>query len=516
MQPNAALASLPAPWPAAARRAGRSQARVAAALTAASALLYAAGFPPLAQPWAPWLALAPLLIACATVTPARAALLGLGWAALFGAVVAGFLPGMLASYFAIPAPFAWLAAAALIGAHGLPFAGYAAWVAWLARRGAATPLRLAGGWLAVELLRGSTPGGGWALAAYSQLAWPPVVQIADLAGPYGIGALIAAVNACLAAAVVPALRGRRPLASGALVLAAALATLAYGHWRLGQDHADGAAVPVAVVQGGATPRQPGLRAARLARYATLTGAGARAHGGVVVWPEYATEAYLDEASPTRDAVMQVAAAAGADLVLGGPHFDRAPQAAGAPALVYHNSAYLVRDGRIAARYDKRRLVPVAERAYHPGTGDAVLPLRGLRAGALLCVEAMHPELARAAVAAGAEALLVLSNDAWFGQPAAMRHQFDIAALRAVETRRHLIRAAATGVSGIVDAHGRTRAASAVDAWQVLNAAVPPGRARTVYQRCGDAFAWLAVAAVAVATWRARRVPRPTKSPRRSS
>jgi apolipoprotein N-acyltransferase len=492
----------------------------AAGLTVLSALVYAAGFPPLSWPLAPWLALVPLLIACAALPPAQAALLGLGWAATAATAVAWFLPGMLSAYFGLGTAASWLATVTVVGGlHGLYLGAYTAWVAWLVRRKAANPILLAGGWMAAELAR--VHGGlssPWALSAYSQVGWTPIIQIADLAGPFGLGLLIAAVNAVIAAALVPALRGRRPRLSAALVAAAVMLACAYGHWRLGQRFADGAPVPVAIVQGGAAPERAAQRAARLARQVALSRAAGDVAGGLIVWPEHAVEAYLEESSPTREAVLRLAGESGADVVLGGPYF--APAAGGTR---YHNSAYLVRDGRVAARYDKHRLVPFAEdgqlaglrrgaaTAYTAGSGSFVLPASPLRLGTLLCVEAMFGDLARRAVNDGAEVLVTLSNDGWFGHPEPARHQLEIAALRAVETRRYLVRAASTGISAIIDPHGRTLVESGFDTHQALHGTVRASHATTIYQRWGDIPAWLVVAGVALATLLHRgRGPKPTR------
>src|SRR4029077_8999275 len=134
----------------------------------------------------------------------------------------------------------------------------------------------------------------------------------------------------------------------------------------------------------------------------------------------------------------------ADVILGGPHYAASPA-----GTRYHNSAYLVRDGHLAARYDKHTLVPFAEdgrfswmlgektTTYTPGPGAFVLPATALRAGILLCVEAMFPYLARQAADQGSDVLVNLSNDAWFGDAAPARHQLEIATLRAVENRRYL-------------------------------------------------------------------------------
>lgn len=491
-------------------RAASIGAPAAFALTGLSGVAYAAAFPPLSWSMAAWVALVPLLVACAALSPRRAAAAGMCWTATIGIGVAWFLPGMLLSYFGLAAVSSWMAALAIAGLHGVYFSAYAAWVAWLVQRRAANPVLLAGGWLVCEFARarGVSP---WVLTAYSQLQWTPLVQIADLAGPYGIGLLVAAVNAGAAALLVPALRGRRPLLSAATIAAALASVLLYGQWRLDQTFGEGPAVRVAVVQGGAAPAEQSQRAALLAGYVALTARGADPQADLIVWPEYAVQAYLEEASPTRETVLGLTRTAQADLILGGPHY--APSASGTR---YHNSVYLVRDGQLAARYDKQRLVPFAEDFYERGRGSSVLPATALRTGALLCLEAMFPDLARRAVRQGAEVLVNLSNDAWFGRPESARHQLDIATLRAVENRRYLVRAAATGFSAVIDPHGRTLAQTEFDTHQVLNATVRAAHIRTPYQRWGDAFAWLVIAGVVAATLRPLLHPTARQTNRRFS
>jgi len=495
-----------------ARAAARGRALMPFALAGLSGLTFAAAFPPRSWAIAAWFSLVPLLDACAALTPLRAAVAGMCWTGAFAVGVASFLPSMLSGYFGLPVIASWIAALAIIaGLHGLCVSAYAAWIAWLRQRRAAHPLLLAGGWLVCEFTRAhGTMGGPWALAAYSQVQWAPVIQSADLAGPYAIGVLVAAVNTCVAAWLVPALRGRQPLLAASTTAAAVIGALLYGQWRLGQTFGEGPGVDVAVVQGGASPAERAQRPARLARYVELTRDGVGVGTKLIVWPEYAVEAYLEEASRVRDTVLQVAAEARADLILGGPHYESS-----AAGTRYHNSAYLVRSGGLAARYDKHRLVPFAEdgrlgrllreppTGYTRGRGAFVLPATALRIGTVLCVESMFPDLVRRAVGEGAEVLVNLSNDAWFGDAAPARQQLEIATLRAVENRRYLVRAAATGFSAVIDPYGRTLARSEFNALQVLNATVRASHARTPYQRWGDAFAWTVIAAVAAATLRLR-------------
>ena len=135
--------------------------------------------------------------------------------------------------------------------------------------------------------------------------------------------------------------------------------------------------------------------------------------------------------------------------------------------------------------------------YSAGEGARVLIAR-LRAGMLLCLEAMLPELARDAARDGADVLVNLSNDAWFGRREAAELQLDVATLRAVENRRYLVRAAATGISAVIDPHGRTVVRGGFGTEETLDATVSPSITWTPWQHRGAAFcAWLAIVAAVV-------------------
>jgi apolipoprotein N-acyltransferase len=101
------------------------------------------------------------------------------------------------------------------------------------------------------------------------------------------------------------------------------------------------------------------------------------------------------------------------------------------------------------------------------------------------------------VARGGELLTTITNDAWFGRTSAPHQHFAQASMRAIENGRYLVRAANTGISGIVDPYGRVLARSAI-----FEPAVVVGRARlltekTVYTRIGDAFAYACLLGTAV-------------------
>jgi len=127
----------------------------------------------------------------------------------------------------------------------------------------------------------------------------------------------------------------------------------------------------------------------------------------------------------------------------------------------------------------------------------LLEVEGRRFGVVICWEAIYAELVDALARDGAELLVNISNDDWFGGEAAMTQHFHAALLRAVETRRTLVRATNSGITAIVDPRGVVAARLPRSEPGVLEATVGTSRAATFYVRWGDVFAWVTVAFVVI-------------------
>ena len=117
---------------------------------------------------------------------------------------------------------------------------------------------------------------------------------------------------------------------------------------------------------------------------------------------------------------------------------------------------------------------------------------------------MYPDLVRRFVSAGSELLTTITNDAWFGATSAPYQHFAQASMRAVENGRFLVRAANTGISGIVDPYGRIIAQSRLYEPAVVVSDVRFLRFSTVYARIGDRFAYASVIATLAMLVAARR------------
>jgi apolipoprotein N-acyltransferase len=396
-------------------------------------------------------------------------------------------------------------------------------VAWIARGSAALALAAAPGlWVAFEFARSQDWlfGIPWHLLGYTLADSPFLAQGASWFGVYGLSAWIVAVNGGLVLA--PRLpRGPR------LALAAALAApLAAGLGTLGDDApaaTGGDALRVAAVQPAIEEHErhvPERLLANLRRLLDLSEPLASERADLIAWPESAWERALGGAGDAFLAA--IAHHLGTPLVTGAWH------ASAAGGTSWRNAAVLASaDGRTPVVAEKVHPVPVYERAPDGpvalalaraglwsgrfGRGRPGEPLQLARAGAapvpigvLVCIDASHPELARALRGAGARLLVSLANEAGTGAWSAALHA-RIAKLRAIENGVPVVRVANTGPTLWIDARGRVRGA--------LAAGEPAAAAHTLalagpappYARIGERPVLAAVLLAALASVAARVV-----------
>jgi apolipoprotein N-acyltransferase len=412
------------------------------------------------------------------------------------------------------------------------YVAFAACYGPLARRFRITlPLLAAAAWVGADLLRGrlltGTPffiGNPWALLGYSQVGVAPLVQVASLAGVYGITFALVAVNVGLAE-VVGIIGSRRGGARAVSAILAVASAPALGVWAYGvvalrsAPLHDVEGTEIAIVQGNLpsdTRWRSDLYGRNLETYLRLTlEALGRASPQVVFWPEAAMAFFLEDDQLYRAAVTRVLRAGAVELVAGGPTVaSKEPE-------TYYNSVFLLSaQGEVRARYDKEHLVPLAEyfplqidllrrsfgriREFSHGEATEPLPTAAGKAGILVCNEAMLPELAARRVSEGATILVNPSNDTWISDPGFVQQQFDIVSLRAIEQRRYLVRASTSGPSGIVDPWGRILARTDPGTRGSVVGRVKPLAGRSVYGRVGDLFAVSCIGATVLALLAARR------------
>jgi apolipoprotein N-acyltransferase len=484
--------------------------RVVAAILVGAGL-YALALPPFNVSAAAWLVLVPLLVAARSRSVGRSFLLGALLGAASGSTVTWYAAQSAAHYFGMPLVLAVLALWAYYTAVcGTTFGAFGAGVAALQRAGTGIPRLVAvpALWAAAELVRGRLFHQPWGLLGYTQYSHPSLIQIAEVTGIYGVSFLIALGSEALAEAAVRLRRGMSIwVASRALLPALAVVGAV---WIAGALVSRGpiggfGGRRVAIVQTNLTPEFQWTRSYSerqlMAHMRATNEIPASVRPALVVWPENAVTRYLESEPLLAAQIADVAARHGADLLFGAPRHDAGNN---------YNSIYLITaGGELGGIYDKRQLVPFAEttpilgpppveagetpRSYAAGTGSGVLR-SFLPIGVSICHEVLYPELIADGVRAGAQLLVNVANDGWLdgGHGIASQQAFAMAIFRAVETRRYLVRAAMTGVSGVVDPYGRVLDSMGPGRSGVVTSAVAGRRALTPYVRFGDAFAFSCV------------------------
>ena len=497
------------------RPAGLGPAALALAASVCAAVL---SHPPYAVAGLGALALAPLVAVLDGASSRRAFALTWLWGVAMALVVTRWLLHALVVEYGVAPLASALFALLLVGALALvPAAAATLWAGVAPRLSdGAAPLAFAALWTLGEWLRAVPLGVPWLLAAHPFAERPIALQLAELGGVHAVGFVATALAAALGLAV------RR--ASGWPLVAPALlagATLAFGAWRLAAAEPVAAdTVRIGVVQA-SVPQdqrfQPGSAARNVERHVAASRKLAGAGLDLLVWSETAVDIDLDRAAGLRARLEALAGELGVPLVTG------APRSAGGRRT---NSVVLFAPGRgLAESYDKQRLVPYSE--YDPATFAFVAPLLGpvtegppyvpgtraavFRAGPLpfatpVCFEITYPELVRRFRANGAQLIVNLSNDAWFGPVGYPEMHLAHAVFRAIETGSWVVRGANTGISAAIDPRGRVQAKLAAFTEGSFVAEVTPAGAAPFYARHGDPPLLLVLLGV-LGLALARRAPR---------
>ncbi len=395
------------------------------------------------------------------------------------------------------------------------FAATAAIVSLLARRAPALAAAIgsAAAFAFFEWLRGIGVMG----APLGQLGMPfvqtPFAAIAAFAGTFGITFVVALVSALCAFAFAP-FAGRRDgrpptsaeerarsrtgrsivaLAAVVLVLPAMLANALWPATRGPLAHT----TVVAAVQGNikqAIKWQNNTLAISVERYVSMTQALAPQHPALVVWPEtvITTNLAFHENQPLLARFQALARTMHTTLVVGAQ--------SAIPTGEYFNALYFIApSGSIETIYRKRQLVPFAEKLpaewlrglpftnlisdFTRGTEPTVVDAGGLRLAPSICWETGFGDLIHDQLANGAGTLVAATDDAWFGVTAGPYQQAQIAQMRAIESGRWVVRAAATGISGIVAPTGRFTAEVPLETQRSVVGTIGPP-APTLYATIG--------------------------------
>jgi apolipoprotein N-acyltransferase len=481
-------------------------------------LLFAASFPRIDQGYLAWIAFIPLVVFMLKVRTRRRAFFGgfLSGAMSLSALMI-WIPAVLTRYGELPTALAWAAFALMIAMLACYPAVACALTKHLVQRGGdAYILAFPAVWIVMEYAQSLSPFGGlpWNLAGYSQSAYLSLIQFADIAGVFGVSFLLLWTNTALVWFVYH--RGARiacaPLAAALLMIGACFL---YGgimrrHWEnaTGQYRA-------AILQGNISYEDPEPILSDMFRRGYVQMADRLGPGGahLLVLPESPTPVAFQYDASYRTALEELSRRFSFGLI-----FNNIRSVETDSGWNYFNSAYFLDgSGWLTGIYDKIHLVPFGEYIplkklfffaetitkdvgeFRPGKDYRIVEVGRHPANAIICFEAVFPDLVRRFVNEGSRLIVNLTNDGWYGNSSAPYQHFAIARFRAIENRRYLIRAANTGISAVIEPSGKVQSPT-----NLLQEAVSRGtfsfiEKKTLYTRYGNVLVFLC-AIILCAVW----------------
>jgi apolipoprotein N-acyltransferase len=479
-----------------------------------------------------WVAILPLLLVLASESsPWR----GFAWAYLSGAI---FLAGscywfveVTRQYGGLSLSLALAALLAFVVISSVFFGAFGLVVAGVAGRSPALALLLSPFlWVVMEMARTYLiTGFPWNLLGYG-VPFAGLRQIACVTAVYGLS-FLAATTSALGAWALLHWRTRGPL----LALGGWATLLVIGNWAFappaptkGPNLALLVQPNVPLDEASAAAWAPWLNPTKLNQLVTMSldalaiekrredialnekGQQHIVAPPLIIWAENPAPFYFTRDQVFRNAVERMARQGQAYVVV------NTVVPFGSGGLEITNSAVVVDpEGREIVQYDKMHLVPFGEYVpawafpdrigkitaevgnFVPGTSYRVAPTSGGAVGVFICYEDIFPQLVRRIALAGAQVLVNISNDAWYGDsPAAFQH-LEMARFRATENRRYLLRATNDGITALIDPYGRVEKQIARHQTTVLPANFSYRQGETFYTQHGDVFAWLCTALAVV-------------------
>ncbi len=419
-------------------------------------------------------------------------------------------------------------------------------------------------WVAVELARSRITGFPWDLLGVAQVDNRLLMHLAPVTGVYGVSFVIAAINALwLARITVKDSRYTRPLL-GSVFVAVLAFYLVFLRRAASPVHEGSQAVATLVqqdlgvgVQSQFTP--PLTEEEKLREFSQLSlfpsmsycagipqlsstqcihvtsatpenSFATPAPTSLIIWPE-APNDFFERDPQVRDTLAALARTANAPVIAGDIGVDPDPTAPNG-YLLYNSAEFIRPDGSLAGRYDKMHLVPFGEYTpykklfffagnllqnvgvFEPGRRRQVFRSGGHAYGTFICYESIFPDEVRRFVTLGADVLVNISDDGWYGDTSAAWEHLNMVRMRAIENHRWVLRATNTGVTAAIDPYGRVVEAAPRNQRAGLRVSFDYEHDITFYTAHGDWFAYLCslvtIAALAFALAR-REHPTPTRS-----
>ncbi len=496
-----------------------------------SGVLLGLAFPKFSWGWVAWFALLPLMFLLLQPMNFRSAFLySLVFGTVFNGIILYWVAPVMQKYGYLPRPLAVIFYIGFAVLHGSFLAVFGVLARKILtqnylfnRRIRLTGVQIAilnsalvgALWVAVEYWHTYMfTGFPWCLLGYGLVDYVGIMQLSTVTGVYGVSFLLCTFNGLLAHALY---QRKRSLFLGIGIALALLLTgdFVFRLWldrsvpevTLEADRNNPAVHAVSILQLN-IPQDTDWTRPVLDNWLQVLGQMMQdAHTELVVMPENPAPFYYPSDWDFTERLNDMVKRSGHTLIAGvvmshpDPHGQEG---------TYNSAATLGPDAHLIAEYDKQHLVPFGEyipfRKYlffagkltreisdfSPGKEVTVSAINGGKAGIFICYEAIFPDLVRHFTQRGAQILINITNDGWYGRSAAPYQHFEMSRVRAIENRRYLIRAANTGISAIVDPYGRILAQSPLEKQMVLQGAFEYRSDLTFYARFGDLFSWMCI------------------------
>ncbi len=359
-------------------------------------------------------------------------------------------------------------------------------------------------WAGLEYLKGlGELGFPWLSLGYSQARYPLIIQQASIYGVYGISFWLVLFNVSLFYFLL-----NKKIRNFVISIIIFLLPILFGYIRLNNKPNFSKEITVGIVQPNIDPNLKFTARMRDETFQRLLKLSEMCQErspdkklSLIVWPETATPINIKAPGTYQDSVIGLTNRLGVPILTGTPIYDRQKHE------IYNGAVLIDPEKGITQEYKKIHLVPFGEHIpfdkyiplfrkidfgegdYSPGNEYTVFSTNGIKFSCLICFESIFPEISREFVKKGAQLLVNITNDGWFGKISGPQQHNDMAILRTVETGVPLVRSANTGISMVVDQYGRIKKETELFTEDIITFSLPHFNMHTIYLVIGDLF-WL--------------------------
>lgn len=353
----------------------------------------------------------------------------------------------------------------------------------------------------LEYLKGlGELGFPWLSFGYSQARYPLIIQQASIYGVYGVSFWLVLINSAL----YQFLKNKK-IKNLLLFLIFFFLPMLYGFIRLNiLTPPDGQKVNIGIVQPNIDPNlkfTPGMRDETFNRLIKLSerckGEFQNEKMDLILWPETATPIFIKNPGHYQNSVIELVNRIDTPILTGTPIYDRKKDE------IYNGAVLIEPKMGITQEYRKLHLVPFGEHIpfdrhiplfkridlgggdYSPGSDWTVFYTERINFSCLICFESIFPEISHRFVKEGAQILLNITNDGWFGKISGPQQHNDMAILRTVENGVPLLRSANTGISMVVDEYGRILKETGLFEEDIIVYSLNLKGINTIYHKTGE-------------------------------